>query len=391
VFRSWYATCPRGAEPALESELVAIGAKGIRPGRGGVRFTGEREVALRGCLALRTALRVLEPVGEFAVDGPDALYGGVAAIGWEELIAKRQTIAVAATGRAPGLDHTRFVEQRVKDAIVDRLRERRGERPDVNLREPDVLVVIHLGEGSCSVSLDLAGDLLSNRGYRVRTVEAPLRESLAAAVLLLCGWDRATPLHDPLCGSGTIPIEAALLAANRAPNLRRHLACEKWPRTSDAAALRAIRGELAAREIAPPPILASDRDADAVAAARANTLAAGVPVRVFQRDVREIEPLDRMLRSFGAPPGGQGTRPPPPPSGQLVLNVPYGERLSAGSRKQLKSFYHSLGAALRRLEGHRIAVLSASEDFESAFGLRPRARRTLWNGPLRCTLYSYVP
>jgi 23S rRNA (guanine2445-N2)-methyltransferase / 23S rRNA (guanine2069-N7)-methyltransferase len=371
VFRSWYATCPRGAEPALESELAALGAKGIRPGRGGVRFTGERDVALRGCLALRTALRVLEPVGEFALDGPDALYEGVAAMSWEELIAKGQTIAVAATGRAPGLDHTRFVEQRVKDAIVDRLRERRGERPDVDLRAPDVLVVVHLGGGSCSVSLDLAGDLLSNRGYRVRTVEAPLRESLAAAVLLLCGWDRSTPLHDPLCGSGTIPIEAALLGSNRAPNLRRQLACEKWPRSSDAATLREIRVELAAREVAPPPILASDRDADAVAAARVNAEAARVRVRVFERDAREIEPLE--------------------PSGQLVLNVPYGERLSAASRKQLKSFYHSLGAALRRLEGHRIAVLSASEDFESAFGMRPRARRTLWNGPLRCTLYSYEP
>jgi putative N6-adenine-specific DNA methylase len=369
VFRSWYATCPRGAEDALEGELAAIGAKGIRPGRGGVRFTGEREVALRGCLALRTALRVLEPVGEFGVDAPDALYDGIAAIAWEELIAKGQTIAVAASGRAPGLEHTRFVEQRVKDAIVDRLRDRRGERPDVDLRSPDVLVVVHLAGQRCSVSLDLAGDLLSNRGYRVRTVEAPLRESLAAAALLLCGWDRATPLHDPLCGSGTIPIEAALLASNRAPNLRRTLACERWPRTSDAATLRELRADLASREVAPPAILASDRDPEAVAAAAANVEAAGVPVRVFQRDAREIEPLD--------------------PPGQLVLNVPYGERLSAGSRKQLKSFYHSLGAALRRLEGHRIAVLSGSEEFESAFGMRPRARRTLWNGPLRCTLYSY--
>jgi putative N6-adenine-specific DNA methylase len=334
-----------------------------------VRFTGEREVALRGCLALRTALRVLEPIGEFAVEGPDALYEGISAIGWEELVAPGQTIAVAASGAAEGLAHTRFVEQRVKDAIVDRLRSRRGARPDVDVRHPDVLVVVHLGEGRCSVSLDLAGDLLSNRGYRVRTVEAPLRESLAAAVLLLCGWDRLTPLHDPLCGSGTIAIEAALLGSNRAPNLRRRLACERWPRTDDAKTVARLREELAAKEVEPPPVLASDRDPDAVAATRANVEAARVPVRVFEKDARQIEPLN--------------------PPGQIVFNVPYGERLAPGSRKQLKSFYHSLGTALRKLEGHRIAVLSGNEDFESAFGMRPRARRTLWNGPLRCTLFQY--
>jgi putative N6-adenine-specific DNA methylase len=313
---------------------------------------------------------VLEPVGEFALDGAERLYEGISAIAWEELIAPGQTIAVAASGRAEGLAHTRFVEQRVKDAVVDRLREKRGERPDVDLRSPDVLIVVHLGEGRCSVSLDLAGDLLSNRGYRVRTVEAPLRESLAAAVLLLCGWDRKAPLHDPLCGSGTLAIEAALLGSNRAPSLHRRLACERWPRTDDAKIVARLRAELAAREVQPPPILASDRDPEAVEAARANVEAARVPVRVFEKDAREIEPL----------------RPP----GQLVFNVPYGERLAPGSRKQLKSFYHSLGSALRRLEGHRIAVLSGSDDFESAFGMRPLSRRTLWNGPIRCTLYQYV-
>src|SRR5690349_3451975 len=376
MFQPWYATCPRGAEEVLAGELAGIGAKGIRPGRGGVRFTGEREVALRSCLALRTALRVLEPIGELAVHGADALYDGVAAMAWEDLIAKGQTIAVAASGRAPGLDHTRFVEQRVKDAIVDRLRERRGERPDVDLRAPDVLVVVHLGGGSCSLSLDLAGDLLSNRGYRVRTVEAPLRESLAAAVVLLSGWQGRTPLHDPVCGSGTLAIEAALFAAARAPGERRSLACEKWPRTADgdALALRRIRAELrerAERRAAEglPPILASDRDPEAIAAARENARAAGVEIRIFQADARTIEPLS--------------------PPGQLLLNVPYGERLEAGGRKQLKTFYHQLGASIRPLSGHRAAILSASEDFESAFGMRPRARHEVWNGPLRSTLLLY--
>lgn len=372
MFRSWYATCPRGAEEALESELRGMGAKGIRPGHGGVRFTGEREVALRACLALRTALRVLEPAGEFAATTADELYAGTSALPWPELLARGQTLAVAASGRAEGLTHTHFVEQKVKDAVVDALRERAGFRPDVDPRSPDALIVVHLGAGACSVSLDLAGDLLSNRGYRVRTVEAPLREALAASVVLYSGWTGDTPLSDPVCGSGTLAIEAALFASRRAPNLARRLACERWPRTAagDGEILRRLREELAAQEVAPPPIFASDRDPEAVEAARANVRAAKVRVEVGQGDVREVAPL--------APPG------------QLLLNVPYGERLEAGGRKQMKTFYHQLGAALRRLEGHRAAILSASEDFESAFGVRPRGpRRLLWNGPLRCTLYRY--
>jgi putative N6-adenine-specific DNA methylase len=242
----------------------------------------------------------------------------------------------------------------------------------VDPRAPDVLIVAHLSEGNCSVSLDLAGDLLSNRGYRIRTVEAPLREALAAAVVLYSGWEGTTPLLDPLCGSGTLAIEAALFAARRAPNLARRLACERWPRTAaaDARTLARLRNELAARQIAPPPILASDRDADAVEATRENARAARVPIEVSIADAREVAPLD--------------------PPGQLLLNVPYGERLEAGGRKPLKTFYHQLGVALRRLRQHRAAVLSGSDDFESAFGVRPRGpRRVLWNGPLRCTLYRY--
>ncbi|MCA1826001.1 MAG: class I SAM-dependent RNA methyltransferase [Myxococcales bacterium] len=369
MFRSWFATCPRGVEPALEGELRALGAKGVRPGQGVVRFTGEREIALRACLDLRTALRVLEPVGEFAAVTADELYAGALKLPWRDLVAKGQTIAVAASGRAEGLTNTHFVEQRMKDAVVDALRDRHGFRPDVDPRAPDVLIVVHLAGGKCSVSIDLAGELLSNRGYRVRTVEAPLREALAAAVVLVSGWDGTTPARDPVCGSGTLAIEAALFAARKAPNQERRLAAERSE--GDARIVKRLREELAARVVAPPAVLASDRDPDAVEATRVNARAAGVQLRVEQADAREIGPLD--------------------PPGQLFLNVPYGERLEIGGRKQLKTFYHQLGAALRRLSGHRAAILSGNEDFESAFGVRPRGpKRVLWNGPLRCTLYTYV-
>jgi putative N6-adenine-specific DNA methylase len=377
-FRSWYATCPRGAEPALQGELSLLGAKGIRPGAGGVRFTGQRELALRACLSLRTALRVLEPLGEFEAPSAAALYEGARALPWPELIAPGQTIAVSAGGSAPGLTHTHFVALKIKDAIVDAVRDARGARPSVDAQRPDVLVVAHLGQGKCQLSLDLAGDLLSNRGYRVRTVKAPLRESLAAAVILMSGWDRARPLHDPLCGAGTLAIEAALLAAERAPNAQQPLSCERWPRTASEVgpALRRLREELEQRaqerlRAGVPPILASDRDEEAVQATQANARAAGVAslVRVFQRDARELQPLD--------------------PPGQLVMNPPYGERLEAGGRKPLKTFFHALGQAVRKLPAHRLAALAGSEDFESAFGLRPRARLKLWNGPLECRLLLY--
>lgn len=376
MFRSWYATCPRGAEPALEAELEALGAKGVRGGKGGVRFTGPRATALRACLELRTALRLLEPVGEFPCEDADQLYAGALALPWGDLIGKGQTFAVSASGQATSLTHTHFVELRTKDAVVDALRESTGSRPDVNPRDPDVLVVVHLGNGKASISLDLAGDLLSNRGYRVKTVDAPLREALGAAVIYYSGWDKTRPLHDPVCGSGTLVIEAALIAAARAPGLGRKFACEKWPRTAteDARTLTELRAELTeraknVREV--PPILASDRDPAAVAATRDNAQAAGVAglVRVFEADARTLQPLE--------------------PPGQLVLNVPYGERLEAGGHKQLKSFYNALGKTIRGLRGHRAAVLSSSEVFESAFGMRPRERRELWNGPLRCTLYEF--
>src|SRR2546428_555622 len=202
---------------------------------------------------------------EFSATDAEQLYAGAIQLPWGELVARGQTIAVAATGRAAGLTHTHFVEQKLKDAVVDALRDKAGFRPDVDPKAPGVLIVAHLASGACSVSLDLAGDLLSNRGYRVRTVEAPLREALAAAVVLYSGWNGATPLRDPLCGSGALALEAALLSARRAPHPPRPPGRGRWPRASagDALALGRPRAGLAAREVEPAPIFASDRDPEA--------------------------------------------------------------------------------------------------------------------------------
>ena len=379
-FQSWFATAPRGAESALAAELAELGCKGVRARPGLVRFTGTRETALRVCLDSRCVLRVLEPLGDFACMSADELYAGARALPWSELVADGQTIAVSATGRAPTLENTQFIALKVKDALCDALRDARGSRPDVDTESPSVRIAVHLGDGRASVSLDLAGSLLSDRGYRVRTVEAPLREALAAAVVRLSGWDQERPLVDPLCGSGTLAIEAAGMALQLAPNLHRQLSCELWPRTQahDAAALARLRIELAGRararaEKPAPQIRASDRDREAVAATQANARAAGLEgmVRIGEQDARALAPLD--------------------PPGMVLSNLPYGERLEVGGKKQLKSFYHALGQAFRGLRGHQLALLSASEEFESAFGMRPIARPLeLWNGPLRCQLYRYA-
>jgi len=378
-FQSWYATAPRGAESALAGELAALGCKGIRERPGMVRFTGTRETALRVCLDSRCVLRVLEPLGEFSCSNAEELYAGARALPCNDVLSPDQTFAISATGRAPTLENTQFIALKVKDALCDALRDARGSRPDVDTENPGVRIAVHVGDGRCSVSLDLAGALLSDRGYRVRTVEAPLREALAAAVIRLSGWDLERPLADPLCGSGTLAIEAAGMALQLAPNELRPLSCELWPRTMshDGPALARLRTELserarARRESPPPQIRASDRDRGAVAAAQANVRAAGLEgiVRVGEQDARLQRPLE--------------------PPGFILCNVPYGERLEVGGKKQLKSFYHALGDAFRALPGHEIAILSASEEFESAFGLRPRGRPLeLWNGPLRCQLYRY--
>jgi len=379
-FQSWYATAPRGAESVLAAELAELGCKGIRERAGLVRFTGTRETALRVCLDSRCALRVLEPVGEFACQTQEELYAGALLVPWHELIADGQTFAISANGRTPALENTQFVALKVKDALCDQIREKRGSRPDVDTENPGVRIAVFLGDGRCSLSLDLAGTLLSDRGYRVRTVEAPLREALAAAVVRLSGWDRTKPFVDPLCGSGTLAIEAAGMALQIAPNLSRTLSCEAWPRTlsHDVPALAKLRAELGDRASvrleSPLPIFkASDRDRGAVAATQANVRAAGLEgiVRVGEQDARQLQSLGE--------------------TGFILCNVPYGERLEVGGKKQLKSFYHSLGAAFRALPGHEIAVLTSSEEFESAFGLRPRGRPIeLWNGPLRCQLYKYA-
>ncbi|MBI5491120.1 MAG: RNA methyltransferase [Deltaproteobacteria bacterium] len=371
---TWLATAARGTEPILARELRALGAEDVREESGGVAFAGRLELALRCNLRLRTANHVLLRLASFPIAGPDELYAGASEVPWEEHLTVRSTFAVFAHGRAEGIGHTGFAALRVKDAIADRIRGRKGERPDVDPRDPAVRVVVHLASRSASLFLDTSGDSLHRRGYRVAQTEAPLRETLAAALVLWSGWDRRRPLCDPMCGSGTIAIEAALLARGRAPGLGRRFGFQRWPAFGEveARAWRAMvqeaREEAAAGD-SPVPVWASDVDRHAVEATRANAEAAGVAplLHLAVADARRFDP--------------------PGPSGMVLANPPYGERLSPGAR-ELASLYRALGRSLRP-PGWVTILLSGHPSLPRLFGGRPTGRLPLRNGALRCELLRW--
>jgi putative N6-adenine-specific DNA methylase len=318
----------------------------------------------------RVALRILLEVAAFDAPDGDALYEGARAVDWSEWLTARTTLAVRATCRSSRLTHSQFVAQKTKDAVVDRLRDRFGARPSVDRDDPDVLLAVHVARDRATLYLDVGGASLHERGWRARSGEAPLRETLAAAVVRLSGWDREQPLADPMCGAGTVAIEAAAWARRVAPGLARdRFGFERWASHGDAmrAATERLRAEARAAKLPQGPrIVASDADARAVAMTRENARAAGVELAVERREVRDLAPLE--------------------PAGFVVTNPPYGERLEASD-----ALYGDLGHALRRLRGHTIALLAGAPAIARV--MRRDADRwwILHNGPIECRLLVYLP
>lgn len=370
-----FATATRGTEPFLAQELESCGCKRIRQDRGGVRFMAALDEILRVCLHSRIAMRVLYPMGEFESVGAQGLYDAASQVPWEDWLSPRTTFAVEATLKDSEHTHSGFVALKTKDAIVDRLRKKHGSRPNVDSRNPMVRVVAHLAKTSLSLSLDLCGEPLFKRGYRLKTTVAPVKETLAAAVLMAAHYQGEEPLADPMCGSGTLIIEGAWMAMRRAPGLKRRFALEDWPEF--AAKARPLLDELrreavSAQRPLPFQLVARDYDEDALLAVRRNVVAAGLSTGV------QIEEAD-VLKS----------EPPPGPPGLLITNPPYGERLGEGGQKGMKSFFHMLGRSLGKWEGWRLAILAGNPAFESAFGRRPNERTHLWNGPIECQVLQY--
>lgn len=366
----FFITCPGGLEPLLEREMRDLRLVRIERRVRGVAFEGSLGDAWRANLHLRTAVRVLWRIARFPARDADALYAGVAALDWSRFLSPDTTFRVIVRSRDSALDHTLFVAQRVKDALVDTLREADGRRPSVDLEDPDLRIHVHLFRDRCSLLLDTSGDSLHRRGWRRTQGPAPLAETLAAALLSFSGWDRRAPLLDPFCGSGTLLAEAALLAAGRAPGLSRERFAFEFLPDFDAAAWGALKRE-AEDAVSPPAKLAlrgADIEPAAIEGARSNLEAAGCAERV------ELEVAD--ARDF-APRSGW--------NGWIVTNPPYGERL--GAERALAPLYRAFGAALRaHCSGYHLALLSGNPRLASELGLPIEERLPLLNGAIECEL-----
>jgi putative N6-adenine-specific DNA methylase len=364
------ATCSLGLEEVVARELLALGVRQVAPGRGVVRFEGTLATVCRAVLWLRAAMRVMVRLaGGRAVDRR-SLYDLAVDVTWEEWFAPEVSFAVDVAGRSRAFANSAFAALVVKDAIVDRLRARWGTRPDVDRRSPDLRVHLHLGEGVAELSLDGAGEPLSHRGYRPRGGPAPLAESLAAGILLLAGYDGGVPLVDPMCGTGTIAIEGALIATNTAPGLHRRFACERWA-CHDPEQLGRLRDE--ARGLvrgARAPVIARDADPRAVAATRRNAAEAGL-TGVIAAEQGDIDTL--------AVPG---------PGTIVVMNPPYGQRL--GSAAALPALYRRIGDALKRgAVGCTAWLLAGDRELAKQVGLRADGKVRLFNGPIECRLLRF--
>ncbi len=340
---------------------------------GGVAFDGAFEHAIKVCLWSRVAMRVLLEVAAFEAPDAEALYEGARAVDLTHVLHTRTTFAVSASvADSRTLRHSGFAALKVKDAVVDALRDRRGERPNVDPADPDVALFLHLKGAHARLYLDLAGEPLHRRGYRVSMTDAPLKETLAAAVLALGRVDPAAPFVDPMTGSGTLAIEHALAARRIAPGLHRRFGFERWPDPQHRRVCEAHRLE-ARTEIlpaTPASIVARDASPEAVRAARRNAEAAGVAADI----------------TFET--GDIGALSPRGPPGTVCFNPPYGERLAPTSLDRL---HRDIASTLRRLDGWTAVILSGNPQLAKALGKRPRISHRLWNGPLEVRLLRYEP
>lgn len=368
----FFAPCPRGLEAVLAEELSALGAGQALPVGGGVGFAADWETAYRINLWSRLATRILWRVGEGAYRNEDDLYALARRVDWPAMFTARETLRVYVTAIRCPLQSLEFVTLRLKDAVCDRFRADTGDRPSIDTREPDVRVHAFLTAERATLYLDTTGDPLYQRGLRQKSVEAPLKENLAAGLLVLSGWTPQQPLLDPMCGSGTILLEAALLQANIAPGARRSFAFERLRnfRSDTWQALR--QQEQAGRRPAPatPTLFGRDQDPVAYRATLANLDRAGLAGRV------DLACADVLAQRA------------PAEAGLLLTNPPYGERLS--ERGELADFYPALGRTLKQgFAGWTCAFLSADTSLPKGLGLKPSRKTPLFNGNLECRLYAF--
>ncbi len=380
---TFFATCPKGVEYLLTGELTELGGTAVRETQAGVHFDGDLDLAYRVCLWSRLASRVLLPLATFPAPNADTMYEGVRRMDWLAHLGPDDTLAVDFNGTSAAIVHTGFGAQRVKDGVVDHVRDLTGRRPSVDRQNPAIRLNAHLHRDTLTLSLDLSGDGLHRRGYRMAGGEAPLKENLAAAILVRAGWPdicrSGGGLLDPLCGSGTLLIEAALMAADVAPGLlRNHFGFMGWRRHRHGvwmhllAEARDRRARGLQRKL--PPIMGRDADAQVVVAARSNIRRAGME-RVIEVEVAELAALHRPRDMAGR-------------TGLLVTNPPYGARM--GDTRTLAPLYRSLGHRLREeFTGWRAAVFTGNPELGKTMGLRADHQYRLYNGSIPCRLLLF--
>ena len=356
-------------EDVLAEELISIGAGNVETGKRMVSFTGDKRILYKANFCCRTALRILKPVYHFEADNADTVYREVKGMEWDKYLSLDKTFAVDAVVYSENFNHSKFVAYRVKDAIADYFNDKYRKRPSVRVNRPDLYVNIHISHNDCTVSLDSSGESLHKRGYRVSQVDAPLNEVLAAGMILKTGWRGESHFIDPMCGSGTLLIEAAMIALNIAPGIcRKEFAFERWT-DFDRDLLDEIYNDESEERAFKFKCYGSDISPIAVEKAMKNIRSAGLS--------RYIELKTMPFQQYAEA----------PKPGILVMNPPYGERISTND---IFDLYTMIGERLKHVfMGYNAWILSYKEECFDAIGLRPKHTFKLMNGDLECEYRSY--
>ena len=358
-----------GLEEILAQELRDLGAEDVVVGRRVVSFSGDKEMLYRANFCLHTAIRILKPIKHFRASSADDVYDVIKSIDWSLYLQGKQSFAVDAVVYSEEFRNSKFVTYKVKDAIVDQMRERYGSRPNISITNPDIRLHIHISNEDCTLSLDSSGESLHRRGYRQETVEAPLNEVLAAGMIMMTGWRGETDFIDPMCGSGTLLIEAALIAKNMAPGIfRKEFAFEKWPDFDAELFDRIYNDDSQEREFT-HHIYGYDVDPVAVNKTRMNIKSAGL--------LNEITVTEQNFKDFTQP----------AEKSIIVMNPPYGERISTPN---ILSTYKMIGERLKhQFIGNDAWILSYRDECFAQIGLKPSLKVPLLNGSLECMFQKY--
>lgn len=360
----------KGLENVLANELTALGANDVKVLNRAVSFKGDNAMMYKANLWLRTALKILKPLSTFRAKNEVELYKGIAQIEWSEFLTVDDTLSIDTVVISPYFNHSQFVALKAKDAIVDQFRAKFNKRPSIDTENPTILLNIHLTDDECSVSIDSSGESLHKRGYRLNSTIAPVNEVLAAGMILLSGWDCNCNFIDPMCGSGTLPIEAALIAYNIPPGIfRKEFGFEKW-KDFDADLFETIYNDDSNSREFKHSIIGADVAAGAIRIASENVKNAFLTSKI-----------ELQVKAF------EGTTPYEEP-GIVIMNPPYGERIK---KNNIEEFYQSMGNVLKRsFAGFDVWIISGNKEALDFIGLHPSKKLTLYNGAIECKFQKFT-